>query len=156
MDESAVIDSILRESRTIAVVGLSDKPDRPSYRVAKYLQTHGYRIVPVNPALTEVLGERSYPDLAAVPGPVDVVDIFRRPEDVPPIVEAAIARGAKAVWMQEGIVNEPAAERARSAGLQVVMNLCMKKEHEKRRPGAGAGNRQDDSPAAPAGGVGQP
>ena len=88
------------------MVGLSHKPDRPSYRVAKYLQDHGYRIVPVNPALTEVLGERSYPDLASIPGPVDVVDIFRRPEDVPPIVEAAIAKGAKVVWMQEGIVNE--------------------------------------------------
>jgi uncharacterized protein len=140
MDESALIDSILRESRTIAIVGLSDKPDRPSYRVAKYLQAQGYRIVPVNPGLTEVLGERSYPDLASIPGPdaVDVVDIFRRSEDVPPIVEAAIARGAKIVWMQEGVVNEPAAERARAAGLQVVMNLCMKKEHEKRRPGAAA------------------
>jgi predicted CoA-binding protein len=132
MDESAVIDGILRESRTIAVVGLSDKTDRPSYRVAKYLQANGYRIVPVNPGLTEVLGEPSYPDLASIPIPVDVVDIFRRSEDVPPIVEAAVAKGAKAVWMQEGIVNKPAAERARAAGLKVVMSLCIKKEHEKR------------------------
>ncbi len=131
-DQSAAIDQILRESRTIAVVGLSDKPDRASYRVAKYLQEHGYRIVPVNPALTEVLGERSYPDLASIPGPVDVVDIFRRSEDVPPVVEAAIAKGARVVWMQEGIVNEEAAGRARAAGLKVVMNLCIKKEHEKR------------------------
>jgi predicted CoA-binding protein len=147
MDESSVIDSILRESRTIAVVGLSDKPDRPSYRVAKYLQTHGYRIVPVNPALTEVLGERGYPDLASVPIPVDVVDIFRRSEDTPPVVEAAIAKGARAVWMQEGIVNEAAAERARAAGLQVVMNLCIKKEHEKRA-GTARGSRHQVGPAA--------
>lgn len=159
MDESAVIDNILRESRTIAVVGLSDKPDRPSYKVARYLQRHGYHIVPVNPALTEVLGERSYPDLASIPGPdpVDVVDIFRRSEDVPPIVEAAIAKGAKAVWMQEGIVNEAAAARARAAGLQVVMNLCMKKEHEKRAGKApDRGSQQDSSPAAATGREGQP
>jgi uncharacterized protein len=158
MNETEVIDSILRESRTIVVVGLSDKPDRPSYRVARYLQTQGYRIVPVNPGLTEVLGERSYPDLASIPGPdpVDVVDIFRRSEDVPPIVEAAIARGARAVWMQEGIVNEAAAERARAAGLQVVMNLCMKKEHEKRHPAAGGESRHYASAAPTAGIVGQP
>ncbi len=131
-DQSTAIDRILRESHTIAVVGLSAKPDRPSYGVAKYLQSHGYRIVPVNPALTEVLGERSYPDLASIPEPVDVVDIFRRSEDVPPVVDAAIAKGAKVVWMQEGIVNEEAAARARAAGLQVVMDHCMKKEHEKR------------------------
>jgi uncharacterized protein len=150
MDETASIDRILRESRTIAVVGLSDKPDRPSYRVAKYLQAHGYRIVPVNPALTEVLGERSYPDLASIPGPdpVDVVDIFRRSEDVPPIVDAAIARGARVVWMQEGIINEAAAERARSAGLTVVMNLCLKKEHEKRHPVARDGGSNQDATSA--------
>jgi predicted CoA-binding protein len=142
MDESAVIDGILRESRTIAVVGLSDKTDRPSYRVAKYLQAHGYHIVPVNPALTEVLGERSYPDLASIPGAVDVVDIFRRSEDTPPVVEAAIVKGAKAVWMQEGIVNEAAAERARAAGLKVVMNLCIKKEHERRAVQAAEGMNQ--------------
>ena len=149
MDESSVIDSILRESRTIAVVGLSDKPDRPSYGVAKYLQTHGYRIVPVNPALTEVLGERSYPDLASIPGPdpVDVVDIFRRAEDVPSVVEAAIAKGAKAVWMQEGIIHSAAAERARSAGLQVVMNRCMKKSTKRARRATNGRNQMDASPA---------
>jgi predicted CoA-binding protein len=147
MDESAVIDGILRESRTIIVVGLSDKTDRPSYRVAKYLQTHGYHIVPVNPALTEVLGERSYSDLASIPGAVDVVDIFRRSEDTPPVVEAAIAKGAKAIWMQEGIVNEAAAERARAAGLKVVMNLCIKKEHEKWL-GTQSGSRQQVGPVA--------
>jgi predicted CoA-binding protein len=148
MDESTVIDSILRESHTIAVVGLSDKPDRPSYGVAKYLQAHGYRIVPVNPGLTEVLGEPSYPDLASIPGAVDVVDIFRRSEDTPPVVEGAIAKGAKAVWMQEGIVNEAAAERARAAGLQVVMNLCIKKEHEKRsRQGTEGMNQVNAGPA---------
>jgi uncharacterized protein len=147
MDEAALIDTILNESRTIAVVGLSAKPDRPSYAVAKYMQAHGYRVIPVNPALTgEVLGEQAYADLAAIPGatPVDVVDIFRRPEEVPPIVEAAIARGARVVWMQEGIANEAAAERARAAGLQVVMNLCIKKEHEKRHPATTGGEGRQD------------
>jgi len=127
--DNSFIARILRESKTIAVVGLSDKPDRPSYRVAKYLQDHGYRIIPVNPALTEVLGERAYPDLLAVPEPVDVVDIFRQSEAVPPIVEQAIAIGARAVWMQEGVVHETAAARARQAGLDVVMDRCMFKEH---------------------------
>jgi uncharacterized protein len=147
MDETAAIDRILSESRTIAVVGLSAKPDRPSYAVAKYMQAHGYRIIPVNPALTgEVLGEPSYPDLAAIPGadPVDVVDIFRRAEDVPPVVEAAITRGARVVWMQEGITNEAAAERASAAGLLVVMNLCIKKEHEKRHPATSGGESRQD------------
>ncbi len=130
MDNSFIV-RILRESKTIAVVGLSDKPDRPSYRVAKYLQDHGYRIIPVNPTLTEVLGERAYPDLLAIPEPVDVVDIFRQSEAVPPIVEQAIAIGARAVWMQEGVVHEAAAARARQAGLDVVMDRCMFKEHRR-------------------------
>lgn len=137
MDERETIDRILSESHIIAVVGLSEKPDRPSNRVATYLQEHGYHVIPVNPALTRALGEQAYPDLAAVPGPIDVVDIFRRSEDVPPIVEAAVARGVKAVWMQEGVVNDAAAARARSAGLLVVMNRCIKKEHEKRAALAG-------------------
>lgn len=128
MDE---IEQILKEFRTIAVVGLSPKADRPSYRVAAYLQAQGYRILPVNPKADEVLGEKSYPSLSAVPVPIDVVDIFRRPEEVPPVVEEAIRVRAKAVWMQEGIVHETAAARARAAGLLVVMDRCMLKEHER-------------------------
>ena len=133
-DVKNVIDAILDEAHTVAMVGLSDKADRPSNLVARYLLAHGYRVIPVNPGLSEVLGEKAYPDLASVPVKIDVVDIFRRSEDVPPIVEDAIAVGAAAVWMQEGIVNEAAAERARAAGLRVVMDHCMKKEHEKRHP----------------------
>lgn len=125
------IETILRESKTIAVVGLSPKPNRPSHQVASYLQAQGYRIIPVNPRADEILGERSYLHLTQVPEPVDVVDIFRRSEEVPPIVEAAIAIGARVVWMQEGIVNEAAAERARAAGLMVIMDRCMLKEHRR-------------------------
>jgi uncharacterized protein len=125
------IDGILAEAKTIAVVGLSDKQHRDSFRVAEYLQRHGYRIVPVNPAVAALLGERSYPTLAAVPPEiaVDVVDIFRRPEFIPEIVAAAIARGARAVWMQLGLAHNAAATKARSAGLAVVMDRCMKVEH---------------------------
>ncbi|MEE9198761.1 MAG: CoA-binding protein [Dehalococcoidia bacterium] len=124
------IEDILRDGRTIAVVGLSPKPDRDSHRVASYLQDHGYRIIPVNPKAQEVLGERCYPDLKSIPEPVDVVDIFRRPEEVPPIVDQAIDIGAAAVWMQLGIVNEEAAAKAREAGLAVVMDRCMLVEHQ--------------------------
>jgi predicted CoA-binding protein len=129
MSQADTIEKILKESKTIAVVGLSPDPTRPSHGVARYLQGQGYRIVLVNPMSEEALGEKSYPDLASVPEAVDVVDIFRRAEHVPAIVEAAIAKGAKAVWMQEGIVHEEAAARAREAGLMVVMNRCMFKEH---------------------------
>jgi len=122
---------ILNSSRVVAVVGLSPNPDRPSYRVASYLKEHGYRIIPVNPTAEEIMGEVSYPDLASIPEPVDVVDIFRRSEEVPAIVEDAIKIGAKAVWMQEGVINEQAAARARAAGLLVVMDKCMFKEHQK-------------------------
>lgn len=121
---------ILSEYRTVAVVGLSPRPEKPSYEVASYLQGRGYRIIPVNPAAKEVLGETSYPSLAAIPEPVDIVNIFRRSEDVPPIVDAAIQIGAKVVWMQLGIANEAAASRARRAGLKVVMDKCMKTEHQ--------------------------
>lgn len=127
------IDEILTNCKTIAIVGLSPKTDRPSYGVAQYLKEHGWCIIPVNPATDEILGERCYPDLASIPGPVDAVDIFRRSEDVPPIVEAAIKKGAKAVWMQEGVVNEEAALHARKAGLWVVMDRCIKVEHRHRR-----------------------
>ncbi|MCL4370136.1 MAG: CoA-binding protein [Chloroflexi bacterium] len=125
------IERILREARTIAVVGLSPKPDRPSFGVAEYLQQRGYRIIPVNPTVDQVLGEKSYPDLKSVPEKIDVVDIFRRPEDVPPVVEEAIQVGARAIWMQEGIINEAAAARARQAGRDRVMDRCMLKEHQR-------------------------
>lgn len=125
------IERILRDARTIAVVGLSPNPDRPSYAVASYLQRQGYRIVPVNPTVDRVLGERSYPDLRAVPEKIDVVDVFRRPEEVPQVVEQAIQVGARVLWMQEGIVNEEAATAARQAGLQVVMDRCMLREHRR-------------------------
>lgn len=129
---------ILQSYKVVAVVGLSPNPERQSYRVAQYLKENGYRIIPVNPMASEVLGEKSYPDLLAVPESVDVVDIFRRTEDVPPIVDQAIQVHAKAVWMQEGIVNEEAAAKARQEGILVVMDRCMLKEHEAMTGGAGA------------------
>ncbi len=125
------IPDILKQSKTIAVVGLSANPERPSYDVASYLKSKGYRIIPVNPTITEALGEKSYPDLKSVPEKIDVVDVFRRSEDVPPVVDYAIKGGAKVVWMQEGIVNEQAAKKAQQAGLDVVMDRCMKVEHQK-------------------------
>ena len=125
------ISEILHTARTIAVVGLSGKRYRPSYGVAEYLKKSGYRIIPVNPNETEVLGEKCYPDLDSVPEPVDIVDIFRRSEFVPEIVEAAIRKGARAVWMQEGVVHEEAARRAESAGLAVVMDRCILKDHRR-------------------------
>lgn len=133
--EQETIQRILRDSHTIAVIGLSSNPERPSYEVAHYLQQRGYRIIPVNPNEIEVLGERAYPDLLSVPEPIDVVDIFRRSEAVPPIVEQAIKIGAKAVWMQKGVRHEKAAEQARQAGLLVVMDRCMMAES--RRLGEG-------------------
>jgi predicted CoA-binding protein len=122
---------ILRKYRTVAVVGISSREDRPSYRVARYLKEHGYHIIPVNPRETEVLGERCYPELCSVPEPVEVVDVFRRSWEVPRVVAEAISNGAKAIWMQEGIVHEAAARRARQAGLDVVMDRCMMVEHRK-------------------------
>ena len=127
---------LLGQAKTIAVVGLSANPDKPAHHVPKYLQEQGYTIIPVNPtAKGQILGKTVYPSLRAVPGPVDIVDVFRPAADVPPIVEDAIAIGAKAVWLQEGIVNNLAADRARAAGLQVVMNKCMMKVH-RALPGA--------------------
>jgi predicted CoA-binding protein len=121
---------LLRGAKTIAVVGLSANPEKPSHFVPKYLQEQGYTIIPVNPtAKGQILGTTVYPSLRAVPGPIDIVDVFRPAADVPPIVEDAIAIGAKAIWMQEGIVNNAAADRARAAGLQVVMNKCLMKLH---------------------------
>ena len=120
---------LLQKSKTIAVVGLSPKPDRPSYEVASYLKTQGYRIIPVNPNEKEVLGEKCYPDLLSIPEPVDTVDIFRRSEEVMPVVEQAIAIKASCVWMQDGVINEAAAAKARSAGLEVIMNDCIARQH---------------------------
>jgi predicted CoA-binding protein len=125
------IAQMLESCRTIAVVGLSHRRFRASYGVSEYMQRAGYRIIPVNPFETNVLGEKSYPDLEAVPGKVDIVNIFRRAEFVPPIVEAAIRIGARAVWMQEGVVHEAAAEQARAAGLTVIMDRCILKEHRR-------------------------
>lgn len=127
----ANIPEILKSSHTIAVVGLSSNPMRPSNGVAAYLQRAGYRVIPVNPNESEVLGEKCYARLEDVPEKIDLVDIFRRPECVPEIVESAIRVGAKTVWMQEGVVNQEAAERARTAGLDVVMDRCTLKEHRK-------------------------
>jgi predicted CoA-binding protein len=122
---------VIRTARTIAVVGLSSKRYRPSYGVAEYMQRAGYRIIPVNPHEKEVLGEKCYPSLEAVPGPVDIVDIFRRAEFVPDIVAAAIRIGARSIWMQEGVIDEDAAKTARAAGLSVVMDRCILKEHRR-------------------------
>lgn len=122
---------ILKFSKVIAVVGLSPDPERPSYRVASYLKEQGYTIIPVNPTADKILGEVSYPDITSIPVSVDVVDIFRRSEEVPDIVEDAIKIKAKAVWMQEGVINKKAAACAREAGLLVVMDKCMFKEHQK-------------------------
>lgn len=122
---------ILKTSRVIAVVGLSPKPERPSYIVANYLKKNGYKIIPVNPGHREILGKHSYPDLISILESVDVVDIFRRSEKVLPIIEEAIKTGAKAVWMQEGIINQEAAARAEEAGLLVVMDKCLLREHQK-------------------------
>jgi uncharacterized protein len=123
------IKEILETYRTIAVVGLSAHTWRASYGVSHYMQAAGYRIIPVHPNEIEVLGEKAFGSLDDVPGPIEIVDIFRRSEYVPEIVEAAIRRNAKVIWMQEGVIHEPAAERARQAGLDVVMDRCILKEH---------------------------
>ncbi|HMP60445.1 MAG TPA: CoA-binding protein [Gemmatales bacterium] len=125
------IRALLTRTQTIAVVGLSDKPDRPSFGVAEYMQRQGYRIVPINPSASEILGEKSYPDLRSAPGPFDMVNVFRKPEAVPEIVAEAIAVGAKSLWLQEGVVHNEAADQARAAGLAVVMDRCLLKEHRR-------------------------
>ena len=124
---------ILREMRRIAVVGLSDKPSRPSYGVTEYMRGHGYEIFPVNPRIESWLGLPAYPDLASVPPPVEIVDVFRRSERAGEVVDEAIRIGAKAVWLQEGVVDEAAAQRARDAGLLVVMDRCILKAHRALR-----------------------
>src|SRR5438876_2485774 len=123
---------ILKKYKTIAVVGLSSNPMRPSFGVTEYMQGKGYRIIPVNPNETEVLGEKSYPRLEDVPEKIEIVNVFRRAEEVPPVVESAIRVGAKVVWMQMGIENDAAAEKARAAGLTVIEEACILIEHRKR------------------------
>ena len=129
-----VIAAILKNYRVVAVVGLSADPGRPSYRVADYLQQHGYRIIPVNPGCREILGEKCYPSLKDIPFPVEIVDIFRKVEAIPAIVAEAIEVGAKAVWMQLDLVEPESAQKASKAGLQVVMDRCLKVEHAKLEP----------------------
>ena len=128
-EEVAVIRKVLRDSKTIAVVGLSPKPHRPSHQVASYLMNAGYTIVPVNPGQDMILGQTCYPNLRAIPVSVDMVDIFRRPEAVFPIVEDGIAIGARCIWMQEGIINNEASAKAEAAGLTVIMDRCTKIDH---------------------------
>jgi predicted CoA-binding protein len=128
-EKVAKIRHILKDSKNIAVVGLSPKPHRPSHQVARYLMEAGYTIIPVNPGQDEILGMTCYPNLQAIPTPLDMVDIFRRQEKVMPIVEDAIAIGAKFIWMQEGIVNKEAAAKAEAAGLSVIMDRCTKIDH---------------------------
>ena len=130
MNDPAMIKEILSSLKTVATVGLSGNREKISHSVAAYLQNQGYRVIPVNPTTVEILGEKSYPDLESIPEKIDIVQIFRRPEDVPPIVDAAIKIGAKVIWMQEGIVNEDAAQKARDAGLKVVMDACMRATHQ--------------------------
>jgi predicted CoA-binding protein len=130
IDMGAKEETILKKYRTVAVVGASNNPERPSHGVARYLIEQGYNVIPVNPNEKEILGKTSYPDLSSVPEKVEVVDIFRRPEQVMPIVEEAIKIGAKAVWMQKGTVSEEAAAKAENAGLLVVMDRCIREEHK--------------------------
>jgi len=131
MNSDKVMKEILLSAKTIASVGLSSNQEKESYGIVSYLKEQGYRIIPVNPTATEIMGEKVYPDLESIPEKVDVVQVFRKPEDVPPVVESAIKIGAKVVWMQEGVVHEEAAQKARAAGLQVVMDACMRATHRR-------------------------
>jgi predicted CoA-binding protein len=131
MNDDQMMKEILLSAKTVASVGLSSNPAKESYGIVAYLKGQGYHIIPVNPTTAEVLDEKSYPDLESVPEKIDVVQVFRKPEDVPPVVDSAIKVGAKVVWMQEGIVNEAAAQKAREAGLQVVMDACMRATHQR-------------------------
>ena len=131
MNSDQVMKDILLSTKTIASVGLSSNTEKESYWIASYLKDQGYHVIPVNPTATEIFGEKAYPNLESVPEKIDVVQVFRKSEDVPPVVEDAIRIGAKVVWMQEGIVNEEAAQKAREAGLQVVMDACMRATHRR-------------------------
>jgi len=132
LTQSDPIAELLKRARTIAVVGLSCNPLRPSYGVSAYMQSHGYRIIPVNPQIEECLGEKAYTSLVEVPESIDIVNIFRRPEFVEEIVDHAIQLKVPAIWMQEGVIHEKAAEKARLAGILVVMDRCILKEHHER------------------------
>ena len=131
--EAERITELLKTAKTIAVVGLTDSPMRPSYGVSHYMRSWGYRIIPVNPNITQWQGEKAYASLLDIPQKVDIVNIFRRPDAVPGVVDQAIQINAPAIWMQEGVVNEEAAEKARQAGMLVVMDRCILKEHRKRK-----------------------
>lgn len=127
--ETERIRALLQEVRTLAVVGLSPRPDRPSYQVARAMQGFGYRIIPVRPAVDSVLGERAYPDLYALPEPVDLVNVFRNPREIAPIVDACIALKLPRLWLQDGVVNEAEALRAQAAGIEVVMDRCIYRDY---------------------------
>jgi len=131
--EAERITEVLQQAKTIAVVGLTDTPTRPSYGVSHYMQVQGYRIIPVNPNITDWMGQKAYASLLDVPEKIDIVDVFRRSEAVPDVVEQAIRIKAPVIWMQEGVIHEAAAEKARQAGIFVVMDKCILKEHLKRR-----------------------
>jgi len=131
MNNDQMMKDILLSAKTVASVGLSSNRAKESYGIVEYLKGQGYHIIPVNPTTGEALGEKAYPDLESVPEKIDVVQVFRKPEDVPSVVDSAIKVGAKVVWMQEGIVNEDAAAKARAAGLQVVMDACMRATHRR-------------------------
>lgn len=131
-DANDEIGKLLQRARNIAVVGLSDSPLRPSHGVSAYMQSHGYRIIPVNPAIRGALGEKAVPSLADIKEKIDIVDVFRRPEHVAEVVDEAIRLKVPAIWLQEGVIDEAAAEKARKAGIQVVMDRCILKEHRAR------------------------
>lgn len=139
-DHDQKMKDILTSANTIASVGLSSNQGKESYWIVLYLKEQGYRVIPVNPTAAEILGEKAYPSLSDIPGKVDVVQVFRKPEDVPPVVDEAIKIGAKVVWMQEGIVNKEAAKKAEDAGLQVVMDACMRATHRRLNIGPKSGS----------------
>jgi len=131
IQDDSELRQILTTAKTVACVGVSSNPEKPSYGIFQYLAEAGYRMIPVNPTAPEILGRPSYPSVRMIPEKIDVVQVFRKPEDVPPVVEQAIQAGAKVVWMQEGVVNEAAAAQAEKAGLKVVMDRCMMKTHQR-------------------------
>jgi predicted CoA-binding protein len=139
----ADLSQILTDAKTIAIVGASSNPEKASYRIMQKLQRAGYHVVPVNPHESEILGERSFPSLIDVPEPIDIVDVFRRPEDTPSVAEEAVTIGAKALWLQSGIVNEEAAKHAAGGGLKVVMNACIGATHDR----LGIGSKRAEKPA---------
>ena len=139
-DHDQKLTNILKSANTVASVGLSSNPQKESYSVALYLKEQGYKVIPVNPTAMEIMDEKVYPSLSDIPEKVDVVQVFRKPEDVPPVVEEAVKIGAKVIWMQEGIVNYEAAQKAEEAGLQVVMDACMRATHKRLNIGPKSGS----------------